>query len=387
MSDNSSAANISSDSGKLQLWLTIALSTAILMTLLFSAGASRADKHKTEQSTARADVSLINMQSFYHRQQRVFGLVESASASNLGFEQAGKLVSIAVEEGDATVTGQVLASLDTSRLRSQLKELQASLLRANADVSLAKSTLQRMQTLQKQGGASQQQVDEAVARYDVVSAQVKEIEAAMSSLSVEMDKSTLTAPFDGVVAARLVDEGTVVQPATPIITLGATDHLQARLALPQALATQLANTKTVMVNTGNDDIEARLISIQPTRNRQTRTVDALIAIANDRSNLIIGDMVSTTLQTRVDEPGAWVPLTALTQGVRGLWSLLVVAGEEKSRVQSRLVEVVYATGKEAYVRGAISDGDKYVSQGGQRLVPGQLVRATLVESHTDGASL
>ncbi|MCW8109765.1 efflux RND transporter periplasmic adaptor subunit [Alteromonas ponticola] len=386
MSNHSRAADVSSDSGKLQLWLTVALSAAILMTLLFSAGASRADKHKVERRYAHADVSTIQMHSSYQREQRVFGLLESASASSLGFEQTGRIISIAVDEGDTVATGQVLAQLDISKLTSQQAELYASLQRATADVSLAESTLQRVRSVLNQGGSSQQQVDEALARFNVVSAQVKEIEAAISSLQIEIDKSTLTAPFAGVVGARLVDEGTVVQPGTPILELGAPSQLQARLAMPQALATTLVKAQTLNIDTGNYRIDGHLLSIQSTRNRQTRTVDALVAVPNGSDDLLIGDMVSASLQTKVNQAGAWVPLSALTQGVRGLWSLLVVVGDEPSHLQSRLVEIVYATNKMAFIRGAINEGDKFVVQGGQRLVPGQLVKTKLVESMNAGSS-
>ncbi|MCW8090962.1 efflux RND transporter periplasmic adaptor subunit [Alteromonas sp. ASW11-130] len=387
MSDHPSVVHSTSESGKLQLWLTVALSTAILITLLFSAGTTRADKHKTENERAQAHVSIVQMQTSYQREQRIFGLIESARASRLGFERAGRIATINVEEGDSIKQGQVLAVLDTARLVSQQSELKARLHRAQADVTLANATLQRMKSVLGQGGASRQQVDEARARFEVATAQVTEVEAALDSLAVEIDKSRLSAPFDGMVGTKLVDEGTVVQAASPILTLGATHELQARLALPQALAGTLENGQTIIVDVGGGNVEGQLLSIQPSRNRQTRTIDALVAVPNTSNALLIGDMVSVTINTSVEEPGAWVPLAALTQGVRGLWTLLVVTGNGNPQLQSRLVEIIYATTKEAYVRGAIKNGDKFVAQGGQRLVPGQLVKTALLDAPGQGASL
>nr|WP_269468588.1 efflux RND transporter periplasmic adaptor subunit [Alteromonas sp. ASW11-130] len=327
------------------------------------------------------------MQTSYQREQRIFGLIESARASRLGFERAGRIATINVEEGDSIKQGQVLAVLDTARLVSQQSELKARLHRAQADVTLANATLQRMKSVLGQGGASRQQVDEARARFEVATAQVTEVEAALDSLAVEIDKSRLSAPFDGMVGTKLVDEGTVVQAASPILTLGATHELQARLALPQALAGTLENGQTIIVDVGGGNVEGQLLSIQPSRNRQTRTIDALVAVPNTSNALLIGDMVSVTINTSVEEPGAWVPLAALTQGVRGLWTLLVVTGNGNPQLQSRLVEIIYATTKEAYVRGAIKNGDKFVAQGGQRLVPGQLVKTALLDAPGQGASL
>ncbi len=389
MSQHPNAASSSSNTGKLQLWLTIALSTAILITLLFSAGASRADKHPGQGERALANVASIEMQTSYQREHKIFGLVESASTSHLGFEQSGRLATIQVEEGDRVKQGQVLATLDTSSLQSRRTELEAGLQRAQADVQLARATLTRLESVLAKGGSSQQQVDEARARFAVASAQVTETQAALSSLKVEINKSSLLAPFDGMVGARLVDEGTVVPPASPILTLGATYNLQARLAMPQALASTLVIGQKLAVNVGEEQVNGAVLSIQPTRNRQTRTVDILVALPDASSFLLMGDMVSVSLNTQVEESGAWVPLSSLSQGVRGLWSLLVVSADDSddTKLQSRLVEIVYATNTQAFVRGAIASGDKYVLSGGQRLVPGQLVRVTLVNNASSGASL
>ena len=66
-------------------------------------------------------------------------------------------------------------------------------------------------------------------------------------------------------------------------------------------------------------------------------------------------------------------MSALTEGVRGLWNLYVV-NEENHRAELRAVEILYQTSEQAYVRGLIAAGERVVSAGTQRIVPQQTIR-------------
>ena len=84
----------------------------------------------------------------------------------------------------------------------------------------------------------------------------------------------------------------------------------------------------------------------------------------------------------------WLPVTALVKSDRGLWSCYaVVATEENNsasmantksyRVERRLIEVLETKGERVLVRGTLQAGDAIVTDGTQRLVPGQLVSKNL----------
>ena len=80
--------------------------------------------------------------------------------------------------------------------------------------------------------------------------------------------------------------------------------------------------------------------------------------------------------------GFWLPLTALTESSRGLWACFVVDALGDGRGGSaathtlarRELEVLHTDGNRVYVRGTLQDGEQVVSEGLQRLVPGQRVR-------------
>ena len=93
-----------------------------------------------------------------------------------------------------------------------------------------------------------------------------------------------------------------------------------------------------------------------------------------------GALARITLEREVAGEGFWVPITALAESHRGLWSTYALApepdAEERFRIDRRQVEVLHTDARRAFVRGAVQQGDVLVATGLQRLVPGQLVRVT-----------
>jgi hypothetical protein len=72
-----------------------------------------------------------------------------------------------------------------------------------------------------------------------------------------------------------------------------------------------------------------------------------------------------------------VPLSALTDGLRGLWNIYPLQPQAEPglyKLQSRDVQVLHATATDAFVTGALADGERVLSTGLQRLVPGQIVK-------------
>jgi hypothetical protein len=87
--------------------------------------------------------------------------------------------------------------------------------------------------------------------------------------------------------------------------------------------------------------------------------------------MITGDLVSLTIDIPMSGQGAWIPISALASGVRGLWTLYIV--DENQTIQTRLVSIVYADETKAFVTGAINQGEQVVISGIHRLVPQQQV--------------
>lgn len=366
------AANTPTKSGKFTLVISIAAFTAALVILLMTAGLGNATQAPEARLPVAVSTGQVKIQSGFETPINVFGLVESPKATSLSFDVAGQVTRMLVDEGDVVKKGDMLAQQDIARLNARKRELQAAIERANADLALAKVNSDRTTLLVEKKLESAQRLDEAKANLSVAKAQVSEMQAALESLNVEIRKTTLFSPFDGVVNRRFFDEGSVVSAGSPVFGITSTENYQVRFAVPAEVVEQFDGNKAVIVRVGDTTVAGAVTQRLPVRNLQTRTVDILVTL-NSNEKVRPGDMAILSALRSHAETGTWLPVSALSNGLRGLWRVLVLPSKGNATLQARVVEVVYTDGNKAFVRGALEDGDVYVDEGTHKLAPGQMV--------------
>ena len=377
-----SAAASPAKSGKLILVISIVVFIAALVVLLMTAGLGNATQAPEARLPVAVSTGTIKIQSGFETPINVFGLVESPKAASLSFDVAGQVTTLLVEEGDGVSQGDILARQDLQRLNARKRELQASLERANADLALTQVNSDRTTSLVERKLESAQRLDEVKASLNVAKAQVSEIKAALNSLNVEMRKATLISPFDGVVNRRFLDEGSVVNAGSPVFGLTSIENYQARFAVPADVIDQFEVNEPVLVKVGDINVAGTVTQRLPIRNVQTRTVDILVTL-NSNERVRPGDMAILSGFRSHTETGAWLPVNALSNGLRGLWRVFVLSNEKNTTLEARIVEVVYTDGNNAFVRGALKDGEIYVNEGTHKLAPGQMV--SIPSQHKAGA--
>lgn len=369
--------------------------------------------------------------SSYQASRAYTGLIEARRRSNLGFERAGKLIALAVDEGVRVTQDTPLATLDTQELRARRRELlahreqaaarlvemragprQETIAAARAQVheqqeelALAQRHRTRRQGLLAKGviapeefdqaeagvktwqarlDAAQRRLDELLAgtRREQVQAQkalVAQLDARLAALDIDLEKSVLKAPFAGTIAARMVDEGTVITAGQPILRLLEDTQLEARVGVPPHVAATLALGSHQRVRVGQTTHTARVTALLPELDSTTRTVTVVMAISEAAATVVPGQVARLQLEETVPTAGFWLPTTALTKGDRGLWScftLVPESGEAQAffRPERRTVEILYTDNDRVFVRGLLQPGEHVVKTGIHRLVAGQRVR-------------
>ena len=314
--------------------------------------------------------------------ERVFvGRVEAARKSQLGFELGGKLLEVDVDEGDRIGAGDVLARLDTERLRARLAEAQAALDQALSASELADRSLERSEVAAGFEGISAQELDLAVDGANAAQAGVAAARARLHSVQVDIDKSVLRAPFDATIVARRLDEGQIVSAGQPVLDIQEIAAPEVRIGVSGNLSERIETGQRQEVVIDGQRIEAAVRAVLPVRDPATRTVDVILSLEDGAA--LPGDLARLSLDQVIDESGFWLPISALAEGSRGLWTAYVVMPMEGGPLdasgathflQPRAVEIIYEETQNVYVRGAISAGDHFVTGGLTRVVPTQQVR-------------
>ncbi len=316
----------------------------------------------------------VRQQTGYSVAQRYAGRLEAARSVHLSFERGGLVTDVLMEEGDRVEAGAVAARLDTASLATEKARLVAERRRTQAQLELARLTAERQAALTDKGHSSRQRYDEARLTAEALAATLASVEAAIRAVEIEIDKSEVVAPFAGRLGERLVDEGTVVEAGAPLAELLETGRIQARIGLPPEVAGQFAAGEPHLLLANGNSLAASVVAVRPDLQPDTRTVTVLFDVAPAQNLPPLGELVALEVERRVEAPGAWLPLTALTEGVKGLWSVYRVAKDSGSeRVVRESVAVLHVEHDQAFVRGTLRDGMKVVTGGLNRLTPGQAV--------------
>lgn len=371
-----------------------------LAILLLSAGLAGCDSPMdaraagAERSALIVDVETLQAEYAYTIERSFAGRVEARRRSDIGFELGGELHWVQVEEGDYVEQGDVLAMLDTARLDARLAEARAALEQSKSASRFADRTLERSEVAASFEGISEQELDLALDGANAARASLAAAQARVNSTEVDLRKARLKAPFDAVVITRWVDEGQILSPGQPVLSLQESASPQVRIGVSGGLADAIAPGDSLTLTINRREVPAHVDAVLPVRDPATRTLDVILTV--DDIDAVPGDLARLELEQQIAEEGFWLPIGALAEGNRGLWTAYVAVpvdsaslntGGATHSLEPRPVEVLYESSGRVYVRGALRDGDQYVTGGLARVVPNQQVRLRIQESLSSAAGL
>jgi len=318
--------------------------------------------------------------------------LEPARRSDLAFETGGTLVEVLVDEGDEVDRGDVLVRMDARELEAERDRLAAARRALDADAELARLELERARRLREQGFVPDESLDEARLAVERIAAGAAEADAGLALVDVRLDKMVLRAPFDATVAHRALDEGATVSPGLPVLELDERAVPRLRVGLPPGRAAELDRGRTyrfvVATQTTSDgapiEIAARLVSLRGDIDQRTRTVSATFEprVGAGARLPLIGTLLELRLEESVRADVYEVPLTALVEAERGLWSVLTLddgpAGgtdaHDSPIVRRAPVRIVHLSGERAWIEAPLGRGATLVAGARHRIVPGMHVR-------------
>ena len=252
------------------------------------------------------------------------GQVVPREMVELGTELSGiRVQRVLVEEGDTVTTGQVLAVLDAATVRNDAARLQAEVIRAEADYA-------RVEAISQTGAVSAQLVAEKAAA-------LASAKAEASTARINVQRSQIVAPVDGVVYQRTAENGALVAGNGPLFKMAAQGHTEVLATVPEAVLTRLnLSTSGTMLLTGNPTplpVTVRVLS--PRVDDATRTASLRLQVHQTTSAttmLPIGTFARISLLLSLQE-GDLLPTSAIQQGPSGTFVWGVSANSHTVVVQ------------------------------------------------------
>ncbi|MDQ6868897.1 MAG: efflux RND transporter periplasmic adaptor subunit [Pseudomonadota bacterium] len=273
--------------------------------------------------------------------------------------------------------GQVLAVIDSPDLDQQLAQARADLIRAQANEQLAQVTYERWRTLSKQNIVSQQAKDEKFGDASAKTAAVQAAQANVARLEALASFKNLTAPFDGIVTARSVDIGDLVdaggKTGKALFVVSDVHMMRIYVDVPQAFLGEMKeNLKATLQLPGMaETFQARLLTTSNSVSQQSRTTLVQLLADNPDGKLWPGAFTTVHFHIPSDPNVLRIPATALIFGRHGME---VVKVDEEDKVVLRKVQLGRNLGNYVEVSSGVSLSDRLIDSPQETIAPGDTVR-------------
>ncbi|MFT4961229.1 MAG: multidrug efflux system membrane fusion protein [Paracoccaceae bacterium] len=360
-------------------------------------------------------------------------IVYPSQEVELSFRVSGRVVKLSVRAADKVVEGDVIAQLDTRDFENALKQLEsqhdqaeqqhialmagarpedilaleASVNAMQAQLDQATAQVERTQTLQTKGVVAQAELDKDIATARVANANLKTAEeqlaignaggrlediaaseAALRGLESQVDQAkdqleyaTLRAPFDGIIAQRLIDNFTNIQAGSEVVLLQQLSTIDMVFDIPGADVLKWTERDpdgiTVDVELsgiGTKFTATELVEFSTQADPGTQTYRARVAVKVPDGTRVLPGMAGrvrvTSSEPGVEKPD--IPLTALATDAQGKPFVWIV--DDKGAVSAQPVTPGSVSGGDVTITEGLAAGVKIVTAGVSRLRAGDVIR-------------
>ena len=313
------------------------------------------------------------------------GVLVAGQTASISSQISGQVVKLGFNVGSTVKAGEILIQLDTNALEGQLMAAEAGLQSAQAgsensknqsclaqiNLAAAQKNYDRTKQLFDAGAASQLQLEDAQDKLNIAAKQYEgssgpaldqaqaTIATAMANikgLNIQIAKSTISSPINGVVTSQNVNVGEVVSPAVPVITIIDSSTLKLRSTVSQDYLLLLTQGQQVQVSVDgypNLKVTGTVTGIGPMAVNTGEVFPVEISLNNDGS-LMAGMSAHAAVITKVQ--GIVVPTAAVIQN-NGESTVFVTDGKTASK---RVVKTGLKNDKFIQVLEGLSEGEQVV---------------------------
>lgn len=344
---------------------TITLSLIAGLFVLQSCG------EKTEEKAEVVFLPLVKVQkaekkTFEHKIQ-VQGNVETDQDVLLNSEMGGMVTRVHVSEGQAVRAGQLLVSLDAAMVASNANEIKTQL-------SYAEYMLGKQLELKNRGVGSEFD-------YEAAKSQVDALKSRLRSLNTQQGKSSITAPFSGVIDQVFARDGQVVGPQSPLMRLvnNSNVDITANISEKHFSAVKVGTVVEVSFPNYSDTVINLVVNtvgqyIEPVN----RTFNIVSKLNNNR--VFLPNMLAELSITDMEVPNALVIKTSgiiKDQENKDFIYVATKTKDDKYSVRKVAIEVIEKYKGDAYVRvisGTLKPGDLVITEGAKGITENDTVR-------------
>ena len=304
--------------------LSLGLSAVTLSAVLLASCGGHGDEKAEEKAAggSRQTVTAATVsQTSLRRTVTASGTVSAWEEVPVAAETGGlTAVAVYVDEGSYVRQGQALVQMNDVLLRAQLRQQQAQVQLAEANVARDDAALDRAQQLKERGFLSQASLDTALANQRAANANLAAARATLAQTQTQLSQATIRAPVAGLVISRSVTKGQIIAAGTELFRMVRDGRLELDAQIPETELAQVRAGQPATVTSSEAGTTSGTVRIvTPEVNANTRLGLARISLSPGaqlrpgmfaRADIDVGDQPANTVPTgavlyRDNKPGVF----------------------------------------------------------------------------------
>lgn len=290
--------------------------SAISAAALFITSCGREAKKKLEDNSPAISVKVNQVTTNDNSPiLSVSGTIQSANSADLSTRMMGFVNKVLVNVGDKVTKGQLLVSINNTDLQAKSAQVNASITEANADFNNAQKDYNRFKSLFADNSASQKELDDMTARYEMAKARLEAAKQMKNEVNAQYAYTNITAPFSGVVTSKNVEQGDMANPGVPLISMESPGSFEVMAMVPETEISQIKNGTEVdvIVKSINERINGKVTEVS-TSSKNTGG-QYLVKVALDKTDAnILSGMFATVqfpIEKKVSTEMVLIPMEAI----------------------------------------------------------------------------
>jgi len=320
------------------------------------ADATKAATTPTGMAVGPENVAIVKAQQI-RSGPAISGTLAPEEQANVRSEIGGAVLSVSAEQGQRVAKGAVLARIDDANMREAELSARAAVTTAQNTADITKRQVERNEALMKAGAIAERDLELSRNQYSAAEAQLANAKAMLANAQKQLGKATVNAPFSGIVSARQVSAGDVVQPGAALFTVvdPSSMRLEASVPADQLSSARVGAPVDFAVNGyPTRQFTGRITRVNPVADPTTRQVRIIVSLPN-ANGLLVGGLFADGHVASEVRSAPVIPLSALDERSLKPFVMRIKNGlVEKTEVELGIRD---ATTETVEIRGGVQPGD------------------------------
>lgn len=379
---------LKNDFTKTQLTMKNLFIILISLSVFAACSKDEAAKEQSSSSTEQTDAAIesvtkvvnVNVENLafepFTSYIRLVGEVKSIDDIRYSTEVSGKLISYSIPEGGFVKAGQVFAKIDDEMLKKDIERMEAN-------VAASRENFERLESIWKKDSIGTE-IGYLNAKYAY-----KQVKASLDQLKIQLRKTNVTSPINGILETQFVKAGEMVGAGTPIVRIIGNDKVKIEVGVPANYAGQIHKGESAIIEFDafpGKKYDSHINYVASSIVTQSRIFKIEIHMPNTDNALKIDMIANVTLETNRLEKAIVVPQEYVFRTENGYEVFLAGKDAEGDLIaKSVLVKLGPSFNNRVVIAEGLKVGDQLITKGSGNIE--NLSRVIIVEKQSTMANV